>query len=83
MAPSLPQCRHCTLHLELNPSQTRPGESRWRWRNEGEGRRDEEKNGCLYTWQLLGKALRRALSKHDEGMGTVQGFLFRSLLYRQ
>lgn len=72
-----------TQHLELNPSQTQPRESRRRWRNEGEGHRDKKKTGCLYTRRLCGKDLRRALSDHDEGMGTVQGSLFRSLLYRQ
>lgn len=67
-----------TLHLELNPSQSQPGESRERWRNEGEGHKDEEKNGFVYTWKLWKKALR----DNDEEMGTVRRLLLRSLLWR-
>lgn len=60
------------------PSLTRPGKAEWR--NEGEGHGDEAKKG-LFTQgeQVLGKAL----SKHNEGMGTVQESLFTSLLNRQ
>lgn len=67
-----------TLHLELNLSQSQPGESRETWMNEGEGHKDEEKNGFEHTWQLWEKVLR----EHDEEMGTVRRSLLRSLLWR-
>lgn len=64
-----------SLHLELKPSQSQPGDSRDRWRNEGEGHKDEEKTGCVYTWKVWEKALR----EQDEEMETVRGSLLKSL----